>query len=173
MDSKFIACVKQQMNMHPSMEPQDMYKLCYQVAFGAEHMLLDEERAWRYLQAEFEQVKPDLHWPLVEWLSEGVARVNLSTYKAKGLPLELLFELFVEGARGFDGSEEELDLCIGIVTEMAANGELGFQKQEWQAFCEGRPLGPVHHSQNYKLKEEPAYRVIRGQSVRRIDDLVG
>lgn len=170
MKSKFISCVKQQMNMHPVMEPQDMYKLCYQAAFGAEHMLLDEERAWKYLQMEYDQTKASLETPLLEWISEDVARVNLSAYKKKGLPLKLLFEVFVDGARSFDGSKEKLDRYLDVVTEMAAGGELTFNKEQWDAFCQSVEEGPVHHSQNYKVKEQPAYRVINGQGVKRLSE---
>ncbi len=150
-----------------------MYKLCYQVAFGAEHLIQDEERAWNYLQTEYEQTTANRKWPLVEWLSQDVARVNLATYKAMGLPLRRLFELFVEGARGFHGNKDSLEIYIGLVAEMAQRGELGFDGQAWQTFCEGRPLGPVHHSENYRMKEQPAYRVISGHRVRQIEELLG
>ena len=37
-----------QMNMHPSIQPQDIVKMCYQATFGAEHLLSDEDNAKRY-----------------------------------------------------------------------------------------------------------------------------
>lgn len=168
----FITCVKQQIKWHPSMEPQDMYKLCYQVAFGAEHLLQDKERAWNYLQMEYEQTSSSSTWPLIEWLSEDVARVNLGTYKSLGLPLKTLFEVFVEGAGQCRGSKEDLENCFEVVEKMAQNKELPFEQKAWSDFCKGRQISPVHHSLGYKLKEQPAYRVVDGQGARQIEALL-
>ena len=33
--------LKKQLSLHPSMQPQDIVKLCYQAAFGAEPLLPD------------------------------------------------------------------------------------------------------------------------------------
>ena len=40
----------EQMERHPAMEARDAVKLCYQAAFGAEHLLQDREAAYRYLK---------------------------------------------------------------------------------------------------------------------------
>ena len=173
MTADFKLCVKKQLEWHPSMEPQDMYKLCYQVTYGAEHLIQDTESAWKYLQMEYEQVKAGQKWPVLEWLSLDVARVNLASYKALGLPLRPLFDVFVQGASQFSGNKETLEIYIGLVAEMARKGEICFDEQAWVAFCRERQPGPVHHSQNYKQKEQPAYRVISGQSAKRFEEYLG
>ena len=43
---------------HPSLMPQDVVKLCYQAAFGAEHLLSDLSAAKRYFDLEFDGVEP-------------------------------------------------------------------------------------------------------------------
>ncbi len=45
-----------QIDGHPSMEAQDLMKLCFQAAFGAEHLVTDPEAAEGYLREEFENI---------------------------------------------------------------------------------------------------------------------
>ena len=52
----FEKYLTEQLHNHPSAEPQDILKLCYQAAFGAEHLLKDAEKAKAYLQAEHDAV---------------------------------------------------------------------------------------------------------------------
>ena len=46
----------EQCAIHPSMQPQDVVKLCYQASFGAEHLLEDFAAAQNYFMEEFEAV---------------------------------------------------------------------------------------------------------------------
>lgn len=46
----------EQLKNHPSMQLSDAVKLCYQAAFGAEHLLSNTDRARAYLMAEFDDV---------------------------------------------------------------------------------------------------------------------
>lgn len=52
----FEAFLREQMKKHPSMQPQDVVKMCYQAAFGAEHLLLDLDVAKSYLEKEYAEV---------------------------------------------------------------------------------------------------------------------
>ena len=79
---------------HPSLQPQDAIKLCYQAAFGAEHLLINEEKARNYFDAEWESVS-SADIPLWEMISEGYGRVNLAAWKHMYLPREWLFRMFV------------------------------------------------------------------------------
>ena len=36
----FTTCLREQLRRHPSMQPQDVIKLCYQAARGAEHLIV-------------------------------------------------------------------------------------------------------------------------------------
>ena len=40
--------LKKQIELHPSMQMQDLVKMCYQAVFGMEHMLSDIEKAREY-----------------------------------------------------------------------------------------------------------------------------
>ena len=87
MTKTFEIFLKEHIRRYPKVQPQDIYKLCFQAAFGAEHLLQDEERAWQYLQREYENLPPIAEGltaeeqPLLEWIAPEVVRVHLSVYK--------------------------------------------------------------------------------------------
>ena len=78
----------EQIKKHPSMMPQDVIKLCYQAAFGAEHLLADISAARRYFDSELASVDAR-DGELFEMISEKVCRVDLGVWKKKNLPRPL------------------------------------------------------------------------------------
>jgi len=50
--------LRKQAAEHPSMQPQDVYKLIFQATFGAEHLLQDVDAAYEYFQKEYQEVVP-------------------------------------------------------------------------------------------------------------------
>ena len=90
----------EQFRAHPSMQPQDVVKHCYQAARGAEHILSDSAAAEKYFFSEFEST-PAMDVALQERLSDDVARVNLAAWKHRGLPAHWLFRLFAASANFF------------------------------------------------------------------------
>ena len=80
------------------MQPQDVVKMCYQAAFGAEHLLSDLDGAKSYLEKEYAEVVATED-ELYEQISDTVCRINLSAWKANGLPLEWLFRMFVASCK--------------------------------------------------------------------------
>ncbi len=95
--TSFKDCLLQQAALHPAMQPQDAVKLCFQAAFGAEHLLGNAEEAFRWLKAEWDAVLPS-GIQLWEHISEHLARVNLAAWKQAGHALEDLFRLFLDCA---------------------------------------------------------------------------
>ena len=77
--------LKEQCARHPSMEARDVLKLCFQAAFGAEHILSDVNKAKDYFFREFEYVSPTDE-PVFERISDEVCRVNLGAWKKEGIP---------------------------------------------------------------------------------------
>ena len=65
-----------QFSLHPSMQPDDIIKLCYQVSYGAEHLLQDVESAKRYFFLEWESIAAE-DKPLYEEISPSYVRLNL------------------------------------------------------------------------------------------------
>ncbi len=165
---KFRAYLAEQMKAHPVMQPQDVVKLCYQAAFGAEHLLSDVSKAKVYFEQEYEAV-PAKDMALWEQISPKVCRINLRAWKAQGMPSDWLFRMFVNSASVSEGSRELFSEYLKIAEQMVEQEHMGFTLDEWKAFLEqyreaGMPA--VHHSQTYRDSEYPAYRIVSSRFLR-------
>ncbi len=160
----FEACLAEQAAAHPTMAPQDAVKLCYQAAFGAEHLLGDREEAARRLTLELESVLPS-PGPLWEPVSPRFARVNLAVWKERGLPAERLCELFLSCAAqpACPDGEALFRRYLEAVGSAAGADALPFSDEAWREYLAGylaRGGGPVHHSARYREAEQPHYRLL-------------
>jgi len=157
----FEAYLLREIKHHPSVMPRDMIKFCFQAAFGAEHLIADEKRARAYFDAEFEAVEPR-KMPLFEELSPRICRVNLAAWKAKKLPSEWLFRIFLLSAT--DKKEQNTDFfaLLNTVGKLAKQGSTPFSHEAWEGekavYLQKEPA-PVHHSESYRQAEKPAYRL--------------
>lgn len=154
---------------HPSMQPRDAVKLCYQSAHGAEHLLTDREVARGYLREEFAHT-PATDEPLCEPIGGGYARVNVGAWKQKGLPEEWLLRLFCLTAEQPAAPDAEMTFAqmLHRVETLAIQGLLPFSAGELHAFVaayEASGGGAVHHSQAYRDGEHPAYRVVHARYI--------
>lgn len=159
---EFRDYLAEQIKAHPVMQPQDVVKLCYQAAFGAEHLLTDVSRAKAYFEQEYGAV-PAKDMVLWEQISPKVCRINLCAWKAQGLPADWLFRMFVNSASVTEGSRELFGKYLEIAGQMVGQEQMGFASDAWNAFLEqyreaGMPA--VHHSQSYRDSEYPAYRIV-------------
>lgn len=160
---------KEQAARHPSMEPQDAVKMCYQAAFGVEHLLEDREAAREWFSREYRQVQSRIDEPLTEDISADFARVNLGAWKAKELPSEWLFGMFLETASAMDtaGSGRELfERNMKMIGQFTTEGVFGFSPDAWEEYLRNYPVKdpvPVHHSESYRRAEAPAYRLVERQ----------
>ena len=155
----------QQAALHPAMQPQDAVKLCFQAAFGAEHLLGNAEEAFRWLKAEWDAVLPS-GIQLWEPISEHLARVNLAAWKQAGHALEDLFRLFLGCANAVPSPEANAFFqdCLNAVDEASRAGSLPFSSDDWQAYWADYLAaggGAVHHSPVYHQMEQPHYRLAR------------
>ena len=144
-------------------KPQDAVKHAFQAAFGAEHMLLDVQKARAYFFEEYMLFhKPA---PLIERISADMVRVNLAAWKEANLPPMWLFDLFVMSATApSENGDADFQKYMAQIEKLAAKGELPFSYKEWEEYVEeyrkrGTPYA-VHHSSDYRQKEKPAYRII-------------
>lgn len=156
---EFLTCLREQLRLHPAMQPQDVFKLCYQAARGAEHLLADTARARAYFDREYAATPADAGLPLFEVISPDVARVNLAAWKAAALPPAWLFRMFADTARlPMDGA----DLLEAYLTD--ADALLAATMPGWtEALSAWREQGlpAIHHSQTYRDAEHPAYRIVK------------
>lgn len=160
--------LKEQFRLHPSMQPQDVVKQCYQAAYGAEHMLLDVEKAKEYFLKEFEETPASFAVPLYEPISENICRVNLAAWKSRGLDADELFELFVASAHVASsvGDKSAFNNCIKPAEQLIQKGKAPFSYEEWQSYYQAyksNGISAVHHSEAYHQAEHPAYRIVRKQ----------
>ena len=148
--------------------PQDALKLAFQAAFGAEHMLGDKEKA----RANFdEEYAKDLKAaPLIEEISSSVVRINLAAWKDAKLPANWLFNLFtLSSAEKSENASQLFDSYLHELGQLAKNGALPFSDTEWGDYIRTYSLPhPVRHSEEYRKKEKPAYRIVSGFFLRLI-----
>jgi len=177
---------------HPSVMPQDMVKLCYQAAFGAEHGLSDVSRALAYFNEEYDATLVD-DKPLIECIGPMVCRVNMSAWKRLELDPVWLWNLFVASVSGAVQQDSKaceyssapvsstaslscsataevglpkgsisFDCCIAEVEILAQAEALPFSIAQWYEYIRGYNGGPVRHSEKYRENEKPAYRIATG-----------
>lgn len=168
MDFKFY--FSKQIEMHPSMQNEDAAKLCYQAAFGAEHLLSDLERAYAYLCAEFDRVDVT-HEALFEYISPDVARVNLGAWKREGRAIDTLFEVFKSSAFIDENASEKLDIYLDTAQQVMQDKVPSFNVEDWRVFLKkykeaGTP--PIHHSAHYRECEKPAYRIVKVSELEKV-----
>lgn len=159
--------LREQLQKHPVMQPQDVVKLCYQAAFGAEHLLKDPDRAKAYFDQEYALVEAK-DMPLYEWISPQVCRMNLCAWKQTGMPAEWLWRMFADTASVAGGSKEVFLEYLKEAQLAVEQGETEFSPEQWNTYLvqyQEAGMPSVHHSQTYRDAEQPAYRIVRGDYV--------
>lgn len=185
----FTHYLTEQLQNHPSNQPQDIVKQCYQAACGAEHLLSDLNRARNYLDHEFQSIPASSHTPLYEAISDHVCRANLAAWKHRGLPVEWLFRMFAASASAtsqpVQTTQTTLDNpysqnpqakfleYLGTAETMILQGQLPvpFSAEEWHTYLAAykkNGMTAVHHSEAYRQAERPAYRILQKQYIRLI-----
>lgn len=157
--------LKHQIELHPSMQMQDVVKMCYQAVFGAEHMLADVEKARQYFYQEYEATPAAFSIPLYEPISEEFCRINLAAWKARELDPDELFDLFAASAKhAILGTRTDLNNCAKSAEKLIKKGLFPFSLEEWKEYYityKNNGMLPVHHSETYRQAEHPAYRLVR------------
>ena len=155
------------------MAPQDVVKLCYQAARGAEHLLADTKRAEAMLEAELASVTPE-EGALYEQISDDVCRVNLAAWRATGMPPPWLFRMFLASCRVREGGEDLLAEYLDRAGAVLAEGA-PFPLADWEAYlAEYRKAGmpAVRHTEGYRAAERPAYRIVSARICRALPILL-
>ena len=141
-----------QYRLHPSMQAQDAVKLCYQAAYGAEHLLADLAGAEQYFENEFVATEAK-EMPLCEEISPEVCRVNLAAWKAAGLPAKWLFRMFAASVHTGGGNAALLAEYLSVARRI-------LPAKNWETYLAAYEGGAVHHSEAYRAAEKPAYRIV-------------
>lgn len=172
---EFRDCLTLQLNMHPSIQPQDIVKMCYQATFGAEHLLSDENSAKKYFYEEYNGLQPAKDEPLYEIISEDVCRMNMRAWKNSGMPSEWLFRMFVGTASvgNLENNRAEKETLfwerINIAKEVLSQSQTSFDNKQWLVYInlyKEEGAHAVHHSVFYREHETPAYRIVNRKYVK-------
>lgn len=156
----FTDYIEKQFLLHPSYTAQDAVKQCYQATFGADHLLTDIERAEKYFTEEYD-VSTGENLPLFEEISDETVRVNLAAWKESGLDPKWLFRLFVLTAAAAPDEKEKAARETRFRTRLH---EAAAFRPDWESFFETYltdGIRAVHHSESYRLHENPQYRIVR------------
>ncbi len=164
MKNSITPYIKDQIAHHPGIKPRDILKLCYQGAFGGDHLLTDIVKARTYFDQEFGGVVPSDE-PLYELISPEMTRVHLRAWKQAGMPGEWLFRLFTLSAGMPIGANLRTYL-----DEAESLNFPGFHEARVEYEEQGCP--GVHHSDVYRQLEQPAYRVVNRRLLRLIPILM-
>ncbi|MDZ7363120.1 MAG: hypothetical protein ONB46_20710 [candidate division KSB1 bacterium] len=157
--------VHEQLQRHPVMQIQDLYKLAYQAALGNEHLMSDSAMVHNYLIHELESVQASSAEPLLEEISPdgNVVRLNLRPFKAQQGDHRALFQAMMQTARNFPKSPGRLARYLSRLEQMAASGDIPFEATAVQSYfreMRNKSYPAVHHSAVYEEKHSPAYRVM-------------
>jgi uridine kinase len=147
------------------MQIQDLFKYIFQSSFGCEHMISSPEYARARIADEAVScVKGNT---LVDALDGNYSRVHFA-YLNEGLSIETYSKIFVASAKKEESGKETLMTKLQVARELAKEGAFSFGCDEleeaidkWEA--EGFPA--VHHSEVFREKYAPAYRVIDNKYV--------
>ena len=150
---------------YPLWELDDVYKLVHQGALGSEHAVSDEVRARAWLVCELAELGPGPDEPLVDPISPNgaIVRVHLRPYVRLGLDPERLLQAFLQTAREFRGSPEEIERQFVEVVHLVREARLAFQERDIFDFLSRTArtgFAAVPHSAAYAAEYRPAYRVV-------------
>lgn len=158
----FLSALTGQLRLHSRMQPRDVIKLCYQAAFGGEHLLREPSAAERYFHEEYAAVAPR-EAALYEPLSPTAGRIDLGAWKGRGLPEAWLRRMFLYSAALPQAGGEVFGRYLDAATALIRTGSAPFSADEWaQSLANYRAAGggAVHHSDSYRQANAPAYRVV-------------
>lgn len=150
------------------MQPGDIMKLCFQAAFGAEHLLSDKEAAFKYLEEELRSAEP-VDEPLFERISPDYCRIGLGAWKQRNLPIDWLFRMFSFSASTANGDEGLFQQYVETANSLIRSGDIPVSGWDiYKSRYEAEGLHAVHHSQTYRQNEKPSYRVVKAGFIRLI-----
>jgi hypothetical protein len=162
--------LQKEIQKHPEMEIQDIYKFIHQAAMGSEHAVKDTTAVREWMKNEIAGLKFDRSENLIDTISPGgkIVRINLRPYLKAGYDTEKLLNAFIKTANEFKGSTIILEKYIQVVFELVKDGRINFPEGEVRKFFNDLKIKnypAVHHSKKYEEKYSPAYRVISGELI--------
>jgi uridine kinase len=150
---------------HPEMKMEDMVKLIYQSVFGCGHIIDNAASSLERLKEEYNSLQSDENESF-EDIGGGLSRLNLCAVKLLRLSLETVNGFCVGTANSVHGNaadfERKLELFIGLCVDSTFPYDPLIVKEYINGLREkGYPA--VSHSDGYREKYHPAYRVVKNE----------
>lgn len=155
------------LDKYPLSKPRDIVKLLYQCEFGPAHAISDPAAALEYLKKEYSQVRQE-EGPLLEYIGNGYARLNLKTMDANGVTPEEASECFVKSAAPAGDKAEFASKLARLAKDRLLNAlapELAPELAPYIAEYVAAGCPAVHHSEEYRRAYSPAYRVVKADAI--------
>lgn len=155
--------LKQHAERYPCAAAADYVKLIYQNEFAGGHMIKDEQSAYRFILDEYSSLDKLFYTdtPKFESIGNGLVRANLAKFQKH--ELQYLCEAFCLTANKHNGDMDSLLRKLELLRQIADAGDIGIKGHDFTEYLDryieiGCPA--VHHSDVYRLRYKPAYRVI-------------
>ena len=155
MKQKFMDIIAQQEAKYPLMEIQDYVKLAYQNEFGPMH-LAEKERLYDGIQRELTELTGQEGRCEREKIGNGLSRIPLGGLPHPETDGHLIAELMILTMKHHTGSLEGLEEKLRLIEEKEGSGAKAWLDDYRKEGCP-----PVSHSQNYRNRYQPHYRVIK------------
>lgn len=167
-DTAYASLILNELERHPLMELQDLYKFVHQSAMGPGHAVHDTTGVRNWMEREIAEMntRPDLNEPKIALLrpDSALVRVNLRPFLEGGGDPEAVLRAFIDTANQYKPSVDQFRHYWSIVVELARSGEIPIDPDSARALVEtmaesGFPA--VHHTRSYSEAYQPAYRVVQ------------
>ena len=154
---------------YPLLEPRDLLKGLHQSTFGCGHLVYADGDGLERLRAEAATLAKG-NADSVELLDGDFCRAPLGLLQT-GMRLETLFRLFCLSAEKPCGSVDELEERLAVSIALAEESKLPFpvaDLQEEIRIWKAAGYPACRHSERFRERYAPAYRVIRKEYARLI-----
>ncbi len=158
---------------YPALQLADCYKALHQSALGCEHLISDPSAAADDIRREAASCV--LHGaPESEGLDGDFVRVHLDWVR-RGLPPEVLADRLVRSSARVPEGVPHLEEKLAVLLSLCREGALPFSPAEAEDYirarrAEGFPA--VHHSDLFRARYAPAYRVLRRDLAADLEDFL-
>ena len=166
MNWDLVKLIRWHINRYKIREIRDIYKLLYQGTLGNSHYaMVDSDKLEEWLREEIESVIDDYREPLLENISvdKKFVRINLRPFKWYNYSIDKLLLVMKDSAEKKIEKAAFIDVWQEFGRFVKENEFLYFNIENYYQFDEEMAKSdypPVHHSEDYVRKNEPAYRVV-------------
>ncbi len=169
-DTSFRTVVLSHLARYPAMTVTDLYKLTHQAAFGAEHSIPDSATAATWLEREWASLPDTSSEALLDTIAPrgAVLRINLRAWKAAGRSRAAVLRAFLATGRDHHRDPARFEEYWHEVIALARGSRIPFAADALVRHADemrARQFPAVGHSDAYKRRHHPAYRVVSREAM--------